>query len=126
MIPERNIPKVVFTAAALLLAVAVTACNSGRRGEPIAGPMDLSDASVLRGRAVFDAHCYKCHLQGEGGMSPIINNKPLPKFLMRFQVRHGLGAMPAFSDKEISDPELEDLLNYLVALRHHGPDRPDR
>jgi mono/diheme cytochrome c family protein len=53
-------------------------------------------------------------------MGPSINDKPLPKFLMRFQIRHGLGVMPAFSDKQISDSELNDIVNYLTALRHHG------
>lgn len=53
-------------------------------------------------------------------MGPILNDKPLPQFLMRFQTRHGPGTMPAFSDKENSDRELEDILNYLVALRRHG------
>jgi hypothetical protein len=28
--------------------------------------------------------------------------------------------MPAFSDKEIDDQELDGLLDDLVALRHHG------
>jgi mono/diheme cytochrome c family protein len=82
--------------------------------------MSLADASVQRGRTLYETHCYKCHTQGEGGMGPIINDKPLPKFLMRFQVRHGLGTMPSFSEKEISDAELDDILNYVVALRHHG------
>ena len=41
---------------------------------------------------------------------------------MRFQVRAGLGAMPSFSEEQISDAELEDLLDYIVALRRHGGD----
>lgn len=112
--------KVALSVVLVMAGVTLAACGSVRRGEPIAGPMQLTDASVQRGRTLFDAHCYKCHTQGEGGMGPIINDKPLPKFLMRFQVRHGLGTMPAFSDKDLSDRELEDILNYLVALRHHG------
>jgi mono/diheme cytochrome c family protein len=110
-------------AAALVLISAVTvlvACGSARRSEPIAGPMNISDASVLRGRAVFDAHCFSCHTGGAGGMGPALNDKPLPKTLVRFQVRHGLGTMPAFSEKEISERELDDLVNYVVALRRHG------
>jgi hypothetical protein len=30
--------------------------------------------------------------------------------------------MPAFPESEIGDRELEDLMNYIVALRHHGPE----
>jgi mono/diheme cytochrome c family protein len=116
----RAIQKAVLCAALLTAGAILVACGSARRSEPIAGLMKLADASVQRGQALFDAHCYKCHTQGEGGMGPIINDKSLPKFLMRFQVRHGLGTMPSFSEKEISDGELEDILNYLVALRHRG------
>ena len=101
----------------LTLAAMLPACAPVQRGEPTMEPVQLMDASARRGRLVFDTHCYKCHTQGEGGMAPIINEMPLPKFLMGFQVRNGLGVMPAFSSEEISDRELEDLLNYLVALR---------
>jgi mono/diheme cytochrome c family protein len=122
--PDRLITKAAFFATVLALTLGAVACGSARRGEPIAGRMDLYEVSLQRGQAVFDAHCYKCHTKGEGGMSPAINDKPLPKFLMRLQVRHGLGAMPGFSRDEIGDRELDDLLDYLVALRRHGP-KPD-
>lgn len=121
-----NDERLIFLIAAraiaviLLVLVALSACGTARRGEPIAGPMRLDDPSVQRGKLLFDTHCYKCHAQGEGGMAPAINDKPLPRFLMRFQTRHGLGTMPSFSDKEIGDRELEDILNYIVALRQHG------
>lgn len=36
-----------------------------------------------------------------------INNKPLPGFLIKFQVRNGLGAMPAFSKEHVSPEELD-------------------
>ncbi|MDC4226474.1 MAG: cytochrome c [Candidatus Manganitrophus sp.] len=56
--------------------------------------------------------------EGEAGLGPALNNKPLPGWMIRFQVRHGLGAMPAFSEKEISDRELDDLvIAYLKAFR---------
>jgi hypothetical protein len=41
-------------------------------------------------------------------------------FLERFQDRHGLGAMPAFSERAISDAERTDLMQYLRALKAHG------
>jgi mono/diheme cytochrome c family protein len=105
--------------SAAVVALVLVACGSARRGEPIVGAMNLDDPAIRHGRLLFDTYCYKCHTEGEGGMGPIINDKPLPKFLMRFQVRHGLGTMPAFSKEQISDRDLEDILNYLVALRHH-------
>jgi mono/diheme cytochrome c family protein len=107
---------VLLTAAAL----ALVACGSARRGIPVEGPMPLTTASLERGKTLYDMHCYKCHSAGEGGMAPAINNKPLPKSLIELQIRHGLGVMPGFSEKQLSDRDVEDIANYLVALRRHG------
>jgi len=120
MAAETRMTNATRAMVLIVAAITVAACGSPRRGEPTAGPMKLDDPSVRRGQALYDVHCYKCHTAGEGGMGPIINDKPLPQFLMRFQVRHGLGTMPAFSEQEIGERELEDILNYMVALRHHG------
>ena len=97
----------------------IAGCHPVRRSEPLVGPMVLTDARLHRGRLVFDKWCYKCHAEGEGALGPSLNDKPLPKFLMKFQTRQGLGAMPSFSRDEISDEELNDLVDYIVALRHH-------
>ena len=107
---------------ALLAAAIVWAggCSSARRGEPLHGPLPVADARVERGRLVFMQHCQKCHPGGEAGLGPGLNDKPLPKFLQHFQIRHGLGAMPAFPPAEISEAQLDDLLEYLHALRRHG------
>ena len=69
------------------------------------------------GEQVFAARCHQCHPGGAGGLGPAINDKPLPVALMKTQVREGLGAMPAFSQAEINDDELEDVIRYLKALR---------
>jgi len=65
-------------------------------------------------------HCNQCHPGGEGGVGPALNNKPLPGFLIKFQVRRGMGAMPAFSSQVISDAQLDSLASYLKELRQHG------
>jgi mono/diheme cytochrome c family protein len=59
------------------------------------------------------AHCHACHPGGEAGLGPALNDKPLPGLLVRLQVRTGMGAMPAFSPRELSDGELRDLIAYL-------------
>jgi mono/diheme cytochrome c family protein len=107
---------------ALVCAVAI-ACSSARRGEPIAGPMTALDPSAQRGERVFMERCNKCHPGGEAGLGPALNDKPFPSFLVRFQVRHGLGAMPSFSEERISDEQLDDVLEYLGALSDREPDR---
>ena len=106
---------VLAVAAATLLA----GCAGARRGEPVAGPFVPASAHLKRGEALFDRHCNKCHVGGEAALGPAINDKPLPRFLMHTQVRVGMGAMPSFKKDEISDDEVDAILDYLVALRRH-------
>lgn len=105
---------------AVVAAGALAACGSARRGEPIAGPLWIGSPAAAHGQEVFMAHCQQCHPTGAAGLGPAINNKPLPGFLIKFQVRHGLGAMPAFPERQIDDAELDDLVAYLKALRRQG------
>ena len=58
-----------------------------------------------------------CHPGGEGGLGPSLNDKLLPAVAIRTQVRHGLGVMPHFPEKEIPPKELEALVAYMKALR---------
>lgn len=106
--------------ATCLLALASSACSSARRSEPLTGGLVPSSAALERGERVFYEHCNQCHTGGEAALGPALNNKPLPAFLLRFQVRRGLGAMPAFSEAQIDDGELKDLVAYVTELRHEG------
>lgn len=103
--------------AAALLVVSLVGCLSARRGEPFAPPVDRSDPVVARGEKIFYAHCHGCHPHGQGGLGPALNNKPLPGFLMKFQVRHGLGAMPSIDAAKLPSEDLDALIAYLKALR---------
>lgn len=104
----------------ILLLLSTTGCGSARRGEPIAGPISLTTDSARHGQQLFMKHCQQCHPGGEAGLGPAINNKPLPGFLIRFQVRHGYGAMPAFGEDQIAPKDIAALIEYLKALRQHG------
>jgi mono/diheme cytochrome c family protein len=103
-----------------LMLLLLVACGPAYRGAPLYGPLESSTPQVAQGKAVFDYHCQQCHPGGDAGLGPGINNKPLPAALIKFQVRNGLGAMPAFSEAEISDVELDALVQYLLELRRHG------
>lgn len=103
---------------ALCLTILLEGCGSARRGVPVQPPVELTEEDDLRGRRVFMRFCNGCHPAGEAGLGPGLNNKLLPGFLIKFQVRHGLGVMPSFPDEVISDEELDDLAGYLIALRH--------
>ena len=104
---------------ALLLALA--ACAPAYRGEPIMGPLELDTPTLVLGQRVFNANCHSCHPGGAGGLGPSLNDKPLPGPLIAYQVRRGLGAMPAFSPERLSDSELNALVLYLETLRLHAP-----
>jgi hypothetical protein len=103
--------------ALMLLVVFTTACRSVRRGEPIGRPVHFTSAESQRGQVIFQQRCDRCHPNGEGGLGPSLNDKPAPKFLMKTQVRTGLGAMPHFDGQTISREELKDLTAYIIDLR---------
>lgn len=104
----------------LCIGVALLACGCAanvRRGEPSTRPLALDTPQLKMGQRIFMNKCQPCHPGGEGGVGLALNNKPLPAGLIKFQVRHGLGAMPAFGPEIISDEELDALAAYVVALR---------
>ena len=63
--------------------------------------------------------CSQSHPPGDAGLGPALNDKPLPAFTRR-QVLQRFGALPAFSEARVADPELADVIAYLQALRGHG------
>lgn len=105
-------------------ALLVAGCGSARRDVPFTGPHTPPDERIAVGQRVFASDCNGCHPGGTQGIGPALNNKPLPGWLIRFQVREGLGSMPAFSDEEISDADLDALVAYLVWLRRLPVRRP--
>lgn len=110
----------LIPALCALLIISVAGCASARRGEPIAGPLESGSPHILNGQQAFMEHCQQCHPGGESGLGPALNDKPLPVFLMKYQVRKGIGAMPAFDKTTITGAELDDLMAYVKILRNHG------
>ena len=104
-------------AASLLVAIGIicAACATARRRPPL-GPAPALTGQAGTGQVAFMEKCNRCHPGGEAGLGPALNDKPFPDFLKRFQVRHGLGVMPHFSKEELSDPDLDAILDYLKAL----------
>lgn len=72
--------------------------------------------AAAHGQAVYMRHCYQCHQTGEGGLGPALPAVPVPKSVVRLQVRAGLGAMPAFSERQISEADFDALYEYLLAV----------
>ncbi len=91
-----------------------------RKSEPITGrAFQAGSERVSNGERVYMAHCQKCHPAGEAGLGPAIHANPAPGFIKRFQMRHGLGAMPGFRPSEISRKDLHDVSKYLKAWKHY-------
>lgn len=101
----------------VLAAGTLTHCGANRVGEPFSRQPAIETERQALGQEVFMAHCHQCHPNGEGGLAPALNDKPLPEFLVALQVRQGLGAMPAFPQSVISDDQLGALTNHVAALR---------
>ena len=105
----------LFTLYTLFACLIAAACGPHRREEPFT-QLRLTEEQI-QGRQLFQTHCGQCHPGGSGGLGPAINNKPLPSWLIRLQVRRGFGAMPAFSKESLSDAELARITAYLKTLR---------
>jgi mono/diheme cytochrome c family protein len=108
------IPAALALLASAALAVA---CGSARRPPPLREPGEPLDDEERRGQVVYMRHCQPCHPGGESGLGPALNDKPLPGPLVKLQTRRGLGSMPGFDEKKISDEELDALAAYVGALR---------
>jgi mono/diheme cytochrome c family protein len=105
--------------ALLLVPFCVVAfgCGSAKRDEPDKPAFVPATATVARGELVFKKQCDYCHPGGGAGLGPALNNKPAPAFAIRFQIRHGLGAMPAFDSTQIAAADVRAIADYLLALR---------
>jgi mono/diheme cytochrome c family protein len=97
--------------------LAIVACGSAKRDEPERRAFVPATATIARGEQVFKKQCDYCHPGGGAGLGPALNNKPAPAFAIRFQIRHGLGAMPAFDSTKIPASDVRAVADYLLALR---------
>ncbi|HYH56249.1 MAG TPA: cytochrome c, partial [Anseongella sp.] len=90
------------------------------RSEPLKGELFIpADENIAKGEKIYMLYCQKCHPAGEAGLGPAINSNPAPRFVKRFQVRHGLGVMPAFKKGEISKSDLRAISRYLQAWKSY-------
>lgn len=104
----------------LLAIVLLLGSCASRRSEPVKQNEFVTlQQEVANGERVYMTFCQKCHPAGEAGLGPSINANPAPQFVKRFQVRHGLGVMPAFTREQISKSDLRDLSKYLYAWKHY-------
>jgi len=103
-----------------IAAFTAVGCSTQRERSATISTADLRvDPRLAEGQRVFMAQCNQCHVGGAGGLGPSLNDKCIPSFLIKFQVRHAPGTMPKFSRGIISDAQLDDVIIYLKFLRSH-------
>lgn len=98
-----------------LCAMICMACTARRM--PVTSENRTESARLAHGRDKYMQYCQKCHPMGETGLGPALNNSAAPGFIKRFQVRHGLGAMPAFKQDVISRNDLDGIMRYLRSMK---------
>jgi mono/diheme cytochrome c family protein len=85
----------------------------------LAAPQNAPAGNAEKGKQVFmKQNCYYCHgTTGQGGRdgARIAQTALNVQGLIRY-VRKPTGAMPAFTEKILSDPELTDIYSYLKSL----------
>ena len=113
----------------LIGLVAATALFVDAKGGSRADVSQREEALLARGegrgKGVFEQHCNACHPGGSAGKGPALLDKPLPEAVIRARVRHGGGAMPPFAEHSLSEEDLADLIEYVVALRRSSVARRD-
>ena len=114
-----------MTRMRILWAVITAAIVGGCTGFDARRPNVISDRALQKnphlaeGQRVFMEYCNQCHVGGAAGVGPSLNDKKLPPWFIAFQVRHGVGAMPAFPRRTFSDRQLNDVTAYLRYIRLH-------
>jgi ubiquinol-cytochrome c reductase cytochrome c subunit len=78
-------------------------------------PAMAQTGDVKHGQTLWDTHgCYLCHgTVGQGGFGPAVATDLVPYVALAQYVRHPTGEMPPFSEKVLSDAELQDIYAYM-------------
>ena len=118
------------TQAKILLAtltIALAACGGGSKGASEAeaesssggeasyeGPITSTDAES--GKAKFDDFCGDCHPDGGEDVGPSLIATPHTPAKLRQQIREGGGKMRPFSEKRLSNEDMESILAWLASV----------
>ena len=116
---EKGVKRIAGFAAVLfiiLFGARISSCSAPEK-TLYAAPKELPTKELQDGRKLFNEYCASCHPGGMSGVGFAIINKPLPEFLIEFQIRNGVGVMPAFDKKMLNDNQVEQIAEYLVYLR---------
>ena len=105
-----------FICTGFLAGISIISCSAPKT-KPYAEVVTLPTEQLQKGRILLNNYCASCHPEAMSGVGLAIINKPLPKALIKFQIRNGIGVMPAFNEKQLSDEQVENIAEYLHYLR---------
>jgi mono/diheme cytochrome c family protein len=106
--------------------VAVVGCGGGGAAEPegesstggeaaaYEGPIASTD--VAHGKEVFANFCDDCHPDGGADVGPSLIEHAHSPARIRQQIREGSGKMRPFSEKRLSNEDMESLLAFLASV----------
>ena len=118
-----------FVIAALSGCTAMKKMQVGMAENPYAGQPE----SILRGQAVYQAHCVRCHGEkghGDGPDAVTLTSRPLDLTTSASEnsantaamnITYGKGEMPPNVDL-LSSQEIWDVSNYVISLTPPTPD----
>lgn len=98
------------TAAALTLALSAAAASA-------------QETQWGSGKNLYDKVCGYCH-DPQVGVGTPIQGRALPAQYIKFIVRNGFNAMPAFPASYIDDESLDQVTEYLASLPPAPPSQP--
>lgn len=115
------------TICAVVLLVVGCGGSAGGAEEPVSGEETsggdvsayqgpIASTNVDGGKELFDTHCGDCHPDGEEDVGPSLIDHAHSPAAFRQQIREGSGRMRPFSEKRLSDDDLEAVLAYLATL----------
>lgn len=90
------------------------ATSGGEGSASYEGPIQSTDAAG--GKEKFEAFCGDCHPGGEADVGPSLIAEPHTPAKIRQQIREGSGKMRPFSEKRLSNADVETILAWLASV----------
>jgi cytochrome c5 len=88
--------------------------TAGGEATQYEGPIASTDSA--HGKELFGTFCDDCHPNGESDVGPSLIETPHTPARIRQQIREGSGKMPPFTEKKLSNDDVEALLAYLATI----------
>jgi (+)-pinoresinol hydroxylase len=123
-------PAFVASAAVALMVQAALMVQLAAAAQLSATARPSASAATHTGKPLYERWCAECHAPGPGHpgtqqldrtrgakLAVLTERRDLSVEYLRYVVRNGQNAMPAYRQTEISDTELQQISQYLTSRR---------